>query len=362
MTKLATPLSQRLGLEVPVFQAPMASVTTAALAAEVSRAGGLGGFGCAYMQPDAMRREVAAFRERTDKPFQLNFFVAPQPDPVPPQAQRDALAALSGYYRELGLPEPTPATAPYAPPLDAQLDAAMELHPAAVTVHLNELPAEQIRRFRTAGILVGGSATSVAEAKRLEALGVDFVVAQGGDAGGHRGTWMRDPQAALTGTLALVRMLVRAVKAPVVAAGGIMDGEGIAAVLALGAQAAQIGTAFIPCPESGASESYRAALLAATEDDTTITDRFTGKPARGLRNRYIRETARPDFPRIVFPAQGQLTAKLRAASAQAGSPDFQAMWAGQAVALARRLPAGELVRVLEREALQAIERVAALRR
>jgi nitronate monooxygenase len=231
-----------------------------------------------------------------------------------------------------------------------------------VTVHLDELPAARIRQFQGAGMMAGGSATSVAEARRLEALGVDFVVAQGGDAGGHRGTWMRDPHAALTGTLALVRVLVRAVKVPVVAAGGIMDGEGVAAVLALGAQAAQIGTAFIPCPESGASESYRAALLAATEDDTTITDRFTGKPARGLRNRYIRETARQDFPKIVFPAQGQLTAKLRAASAQAGSPDFQAMWAGQAVALSRRLPAAELVRVLEREALQAIERVAALRR
>lgn len=362
MTRLETPLSQRLGLEVPVFQAPMASVTTAALAAEVSKAGGLGGFGCAYMQPDAMRREVAAFRECTDKPFQLNFFVAPQPDPVPPDAQRDAIAALSGYYRELGLPEPTPATAPYAPELAAQLAAALELRPAAVTVHLNELPAEEVQRFQAAGILVGGSATSVAEARRLEALGADFVVAQGGDAGGHRGTWLRDPQAALTGTLALTRLLVRAVRTPVVAAGGIMDGEGIAAVLALGAQAAQIGTAFIPCPESGASESYRAALLAATEDETTITDRFTGKPARGLRNRYIRESARPDFPKIAFPAQGQLTARLRAASAQAGSPDFQAMWAGQAVALARRLPAGELVRALEHEALQAIERVAALRR
>jgi nitronate monooxygenase len=362
MTRLATPLSQRLGLEVPLFQAPMASVTTAALAAEVSRAGGLGGFGCAYMQPDAMRREVAAFRERTDKPFQLNFFVAPQPDPVPPDAQRDAIAALSGYHRELGLPEPTPAAAPYAPDLAAQLDVAMDLRPAAVTVHLNELPTEQVRRFQAAGMLVGGSATSVAEAKRLAALGVDFVVAQGGDAGGHRGTWMRDPQAALTGTLALTRLVARAVKMPVVAAGGIMDGEGIAAVLALGAQAAQIGTAFIPCPESGASESYRAALLAATEDDTTLTDRFTGKPARGLRNRYIRETARPDFPRIAFPAQGQLTAKLRTGSAQAGLPDFQAMWAGQAVALSRRLPAAELVRALEREALQAIERVAALRR
>ena len=137
-----------------------------------------------------------------------------------------------------------------------------------------------------------------------------------------------------------------------------MDGAGIAAALALGAEAAQLGTAFIPCPESGATEMYRAALLAATEDDTGLTDKFSGKPARGLRNRYLRETAERPFPRLPFPAQNQLTAQLRTASAQAGSPDFMAMWAGQAVALSRRLPAAELVRELEREALDAIDRVA----
>ena len=140
-----------------------------------------------------------------------------------------------------------------------------------------------------------------------------------------------------------------------------MDGAGIAAVLSLGAQAAQIGTAFIPCPESGATETYREALLGATEDDTTITDRFSGKPARGLRNRFIRESARADFPKLPFPAQSQLTSKLRTASAQAGSSDFMALWAGQAVSLSRRMPAAELLQTLEREALEAIDRVASLR-
>ena len=360
-TKLATPLSQRLGLEVPIFQAPMASVTTSALASAVSAAGGLGGYGCAYLQPDAMRREVAAHRAITDRPFQLNFFAAPQPAPVPAEAQREAIAALAGYYGELGLPAPEPAAAPYAPNLEAQLDVALELRPTVVTCHLNELAHARVRAFQAAGIVVGGSATCVAEAQRLQALGMDFVVAQGGEAGGHRGTWTREPREALTGTLALVRLLVRAVNLPVVAAGGIMDGEGVAAVLALGAQAAQLGTAFIPCPESGATEIYRAALLAAREDDTELTDKFTGKPARGLRNRYIRETAGA-FPRLPFPAQGQLTAKLRSASAQAGKPDFMTLWAGQAAPLARRLPAAELVRELERETLAAIERVASLRR
>jgi len=336
----------------------MASVTTPALAAAVSKSGGLGAFGCAYTQPDAMRRDVAALRTVTDRPFQLNFFAAPQPEPVAAEAQREAIAALAGYYRELGLPAPEPAVAPYAPDLNAQLDTALELKPAAVTCHLNELPVARIRALQAAGIRVGGSATCVAEAKRLRDLGMDFIVAQGGEAGGHRGTWMRDPDTALTGTLALVRLLVRAVELPVVAAGGIMDGAGIAAALTLGAQAAQLGTAFIACPESGATETYRAALLTATEDDTSLTDKFSGRPARGLRNRYMRETGERPFPRLPFPAQNQLTAKLRTASTQIGSPDFMALWAGQAVALSRRLPAGELVRQLERETLEAIDRVA----
>lgn len=360
-TRLKTPLSQRLRLDIPVFQAPMASVTTPALAAAVSKAGGLGGFGCAYMQPDAMRREVAALRALTDRPFQLNFFAAPAPAPVPADAQAEAIAAVAGYYRELGLPPPAAAVSPYAPDLGAQLDTALELRPAVVTFHLNELPRARIEQFQAAGILVGGSATCVAEAERLASVGVDFVIAQGGEAGGHRGTWMRDPQSALTGSLALVRMLVCAVDLPIVAAGGIMDGAGIAAVLSLGAQAAQIGTAFIPCPESGATETYRAALLAATEDDTTLTDRFSGKPARGLRNRFIRESARADFPKLPFPAQSQLTAKLRSAAAQAGAPDFLALWAGQAVPLVRCLPAAELLQTFEQEALEMIDRVARLR-
>lgn len=172
---------------------------------------------------------------------------------------------------------------------------------------------------------------------------------------------MRDPDSALTGTLALVRLLVRALRIPVVAAGGIMDGAGVAAVLALGAQAAQLGTAFIPCPEGAAADTYRDTPLATSEDETSLTENFSGKPARGLRNRYIRETGARAFARLPFPAQNQLTAKLRTASAQAGRTDFIALWAGQAVALSRRLPAGDLVRALEREALETIDHLAQLR-
>lgn len=359
--RIQTRLSERLGLRVPILQAPMAGVTSPGLVAAVSGAGALGGFGCAFTQPEAMRRDAQAVRAVTDRPFQLNFFAAPQPAPVPPEAQRDALAALAGYYRELGLTAPVPAAAPYAPDLDAQLDAALEIRPAVVTFHLHELPAARIRAFQQAGIAVGGSATCVAEARRLQELAVDFIVAQGGEAGGHRGTWTRDPHTALTGTLALTRLLIEAVEVPVVAAGGIMDGAGVAAALALGAQAAQLGTAFIPCPESAASEAYREALLRCDEDQTSLTDKFSGKPARGVRNRYMEEAAARDIPRLPFPAQNLLTGPLRTTSAKAGSPDFIALWAGQAVALSRRLGAAELVRALERETLEAIERLTALR-
>ncbi|TMI06457.1 MAG: nitronate monooxygenase, partial [Betaproteobacteria bacterium] len=180
-------------------------------------------------------------------------------------------------------------------------------------------------------------------------------IAQGGEAGGHRGSYLRDPYRSLTGTLALTRLIARAVKLPVVAAGGIMDGSGIAAVLALGAQAAQLGTAFIPCPESGASQVHKDALLRLDEDDTRLTEKFSGKPARGLANRFMREME--DKPQLAFPAQSSITGKLRQASAKAGKPDFIAMWAGQGAPLSRALPAAELIARLEAETVQAIQQL-----
>jgi nitronate monooxygenase len=208
-------------------------------------------------------------------------------------------------------------------------------------------------------MLVGGSANCIAEAKGLEAAGFDFVIAQGGEAGGHRGSYLRDPYQSLTGTLALTRMIVRAVKLPVVAAGGIMDGAGIAAVLALGASAAQLGTAFIPCPESGAAQVHKDLLVKATEDDTRITEKFSGKPARGLANRFMREMQAS--PQLAFPAQNSVTGKLRQASAKAGQPDFIALWAGQASPLSRALPAAELIGRLEAELRDAIRQLRDIR-
>jgi nitronate monooxygenase len=351
--KIATPLSEKIGLRLPVIQAPMAGgPSSQALVAAVSAAGGLGSFGFAYTQPDDMRRQVAWVRAKGDRPLGINLFVADLPSPIDATAQRGALEAVARYYTELGLPAPAPVLPPYAPDLDAQLAAVEALRPRVFTTHFGSLPLEKVSSFQKLGILVGGSATCVAEAQRLESLGFDFVIAQGGEAGGHRGTYLRDPEDALTGTLALTRLVVRAIKLPVVAAGGIMDGAGIAAVLALGAQAAQLGTAFLPCPESGASEVHKKMLVASPEDETRITDKFSGRAARGLANRFMKEMARA--PHLAFPAQNAVTAKLRAASAKAGKPDFVSMWAGQAAPLARALPAGELIARLEAETIEAV--------
>lgn len=359
MPAISTPLSARLGLRLPLVQAPMAGgPSSQELVAASSAAGALGSFGFAYTQPEDMKRQAEWVRSRTSRPFGINLFVSPQPLPLSIEGQKPALDAVAGYYRELGLPAPEPVKAPYAPDLEAQLRSVEEIRPAVFTVHLGGLSAKQVKLFQAKGILVGGSANCVAEAKALEAAGFDFVIAQGGEAGGHRGSYLRDPYQSLTGTLALTRLIVRAVKIPVVAAGGIMDGAGIAAVLALGAQAAQLGTAFLACPESGASQVHKELLLKLTEDETALTEKFSGKPARGIVNRFMREMA--ESPQLAFPAQGGLTAKLRAASAKAGKPDFVALWAGQAAPLVRALPAAELISQLERELVETLRRSAQL--
>ncbi len=342
-----TPFARKLGIRLPIIQAPMAGgPSSQELVAACSGAGALGSFGFAYAQPADMKRQVAWVRERTDKPLGINLFISPLPDPIPPAEQRAALDAVAPYSAELGLPPPQPVSPPYAPNLQEQLDAVEEIRPRVFTIHLG-VEQERVNRLKRLGLVLGGSANCIAEAQALEAAGFDFIIAQGGEAGGHRGSYLRDPYQSLTGTLALTRMIVRAVKVPVVAAGGIMDGAGIAAALALGAQAAQLGTAFIPCPESGASQVHKDLLVKATEDETRLTEKFSGKPARGLVNRFKREME--SKPQLPFPAQNGLTGKLRQASAKAGKPDFVALWAGQAAPLSRALPAAELVRQLEAE-------------
>lgn len=359
MARVATAFSEKLGLRLPLIAAPMAGgPTTPELIAACSAAGALGTFGFAYTQPDDMKKQAAFVRSKTDKPFSIDLRVSSPSVPIDPGAQRAALDAVAKYYLELGLPSPEPVRTPYAPEFEAQLAAVREIRPRVFTTHLGALPKDRVDALRSGGILVGGTATCIAEAKRFESLGYDFVIAQGGEAGGHRGTYLRDAADSLTGTLALTRAIVRAVRLPVVAAGGIMDGAGIAAVLALGAQAASLGTAFIPCPESGAPKIHKDSLLAAREDDTRITEKFSGKPARGLVNRFMNEMG--SAPQLAYPAQNKLTGPLRQASAKAGKADFVAMWAGQGAAMSRSLPAAQLIDTLEKEIIVALRSNAGL--
>jgi nitronate monooxygenase len=298
-------------------------------------------------------------RARTARPFGINLFAAPLPDEPPADEQRRAIDALRVEFERRGVAPPDRVRPPYGPDLAAQVEAVCDIRPRVFTMHLGDVPAALIGRLRGLGIAVGGSATSVGEARRLEGLGVDFVVAQGAEAGGHRGTYLHRPEDVMTGTLALVRQVVCAVRIPVVAAGGIADGAGIAAVLALGAQAAQIGTAFLVCPESGAPPVHKKAVTGMDGDETAVTRAFSGKPARGVRSRFIEAAAREGWPLLPFPAQSAVTGALRLASARAGSPEHFSSWSGQAGSLARPLPVAELVRTLVDEAADAVE---ALRR
>jgi nitronate monooxygenase len=357
MTTLRTPLCDLLGLEYPIIQSPMAGAATVDLVAAVSEAGALGGFGHAYTEPDAMAEDARSMRARSSRPFGINLFAAPTPGEPPAEQQRTAIDAMREHFERLGLSVPERVAPPYAPDRAAQIEAVCAIAPRVFTGHLGDLTVDTIARLRAARVQIGASATSVREARHLEALGVDFIVAQGADAGGHRGTFLHEPDRVMTGTLALVRLVVQAVRVPVVAAGGIMDGAGIAAALALGAQAAQVGTAFLLCPESGASEVHRKAIENMDGDETTITRAFTGKPARAVRNRFIEAAERANPPLLPFPVQQKLTAPLRVAGAREGSADHIAGWSGQAGSLGRRLPAKHLVRTLVEEACETIERL-----
>lgn len=342
-----------------IIQAPMAGgPTTVDLVVAVSEAGGLGNFGAAYLSPQHIREACAATRARTDRPFGVNLF-APLPDP-PPFDLAAARERLRVYYQELGVPLPDlPHAVSQEETFEAQLDAVLAERVPVVGFTFGIPPARSLERVKASGAFIIGTATTVDEAIALERAGVDAIVAQGSEAGGHRGTFAVPFERAMIGTMALVPQIVDAVRVPVIASGGIMDGRGIAAALALGARAAQLGTAFLATPESGASAAHKAALQEAHEDATAITYAFSGRAARGIVNRVLRELE--NDPAIApYPLQNTLTRTMRTVAAAAGKSDYLSLWSGQAPRLARTLPAGKLVRVLEHETNEVISRLGAL--
>jgi len=348
---LQTTLTQQLGLSHPIIQAPLAGGgDTPDLVAAVCEAGGLGFVGAAYLSPEQIIETARAIRARTARRFGISLF-APLSAPAPPRDPRAALERVAPYYAELGLPPPAPpALGPDRFP--EQLAMALESGASVFSFTFGVLPPGAIEAVKARGMFLIGTATTVDEATVLEKAGVDAVVTQGSEAGGHRGTFGADFEAAMVGTVALVPQVVDAVSVPVIASGGIMDGRGIAAALALGAGAVQMGTAFLTCAEAGVPEAYKKAILDAREDATRLTRAFSGRPARGILNRFMAEMDRAGDPAAVlpFPLQNTLTRALRNVAASQGHAEFLSLWAGQGVRMARRQGAASLVAQLAAEA------------
>ena len=339
-------LRELLGIDLPIVQAPMASAQGSALAIAVSNAGALGSLPCGMLNIDEMRAELAAIRAATRRPFNVNFFAFPPP---PHDLKRDATwrALLAPYYRELEVdPTSVPAGPARAPFNSEQADVLAEFRPAVVSFHFGLPAPELLARVRSLGAKIISSATTVEEARRLEAQGVDAIIAQGLEAGGHRGSFLEFDPAAQAGTLALVPQVVRAVNVPVIAAGGIADANGVAAAIALGAAGVQVGTAYLLCPEATTSVVLRAALKSEASRRTVLTNIFSGRPARGIVNRLTRELGPMNDSAPPYPLAAAAIAPLRAKAESRGSGDFTLLLCGQNASGCREVPAAELTRSL----------------
>jgi nitronate monooxygenase len=352
----ATRLAELLETRYPIVQAPMAGgFTTPELVAAVSGAGGLGSIGGAMLPPDELRQAIRATRALTDRPFSVNLFPPLVREEPGAEAVESVQRELDRYRVELGLERPQ-RLPPVPPPeaVEAQVAVVAEERVPVFSFTLGVPPLDAVRE---AGAVILGTATTVGEAVELEALGVDAVVLQGSEAGGHRGTFRASFEEGLVGGIALVPQAVDQMKIPVVLAGGIMDGRGIAAALALGAEGVPLGTAFLTCPEAGTPAPYRQALAEAGAGSTALTSLYSGRPARAIRTDLLGALESSGVEPLPFPFQGLAMADIRAAAAQQGYPELMFLLSGQGVGLGRRLAAGELVEALAAETEQALSRL-----
>lgn len=339
------------GLPIPILQAPMVGASAAELAVAVSGAGGMGSLAAGALTPEDIGPVVAGMRAETDRPFGVNLLMAPRGEVDAAQLEA-ALARLAPWYAELGKPAPAIPNQ-FAPDFGAQFEALAAAAPPVASFTFGILQKGEIEALHRAGTYVVGTATTVAEARAWAAVGADGICVQGFEAGGHRGHFLADAEASLVGTMALVATVRASVDLPVIAAGGIMDGRGVAAALALGASAVQMGTAFLLADEAVTSGPWRRAVVAAGDDSTRLTRAFTGRHARGVENRFMRlmHGVQDDVP--AYPVQNRLTQPLRAAATQADEPDMISLWAGQGVTLARPGRAGDMIRHWWAEAREA---------
>jgi len=343
-----------LEIEHPIVQAPMGGESTPAMAIAVSNAGGLGGLGCSYLGNDELIASVEQIRAGTPAPFNLNFFAHP-----PPGADKDAFARtrelVAPFYAELGIDAlPDELQAPCPSFDESRLEVLLQLRPRVVSFHFGLPRIGMVRSLQRAGSLVACSATTVAEARSLNDAGIDIIIAQGWEAGGHRGSFEVCWEDAGVGSMALIPQVVDAVDLPVIAAGGIADGRGIAAALILGASAVQLGSAFLSCPEANIGDAYRAALQATSDDATRLTRAFSGRPARAMNNRYIEAMAQTRNKLPDYPTMYGFSDPLTRAAADQGKPGFEFYLWGQAAALNRRLSSAGLVELLVSEAQAAL--------
>jgi nitronate monooxygenase len=357
MTKNAD-FRSRFEMTTPVVLAPMGGgPSTPELVAAVSNAGGLGSLAAAYSSPEKIQQDIARIRELTKRPFVVNLFAPPHQ--LPAAGPIDAVAEfIQPYHERLGLNPPELPQKPIED-FDQQLEAVANARPPAVSFTFGLLPQKAMERLKAEGTYLIGTATTVEEARQLEQAGVDAVVAQGSEAGAHRGTFAVEAEEALIGTVALVPQVVDAVRVPVIASGGIMDGRGIVAALALGASAVQMGTAFLLCKEAGTNAAYRETLRHAREDQTTLTRAFSGRMARGLHNEYIDRWNAEGMTHLPYPWQNAFTQPMRRAAAQAKQSGLLSLWAGQGVRMARECSAEELMAQLKDEINQAWQRLSA---
>ncbi len=350
-------ITSLFNIEHPIMLAPMAGPGGAELASSVAQGGGLASLPCAMLSVERIRKDVSIIRGNRGTPINLNFFCHM---PEPADAERDAQwkSRLSEYYVEFGLDSDKPVDAVNRAPFDEKMCSLVEeLGPEVVSFHFG-LPDESLlQRVRNAGCKIIASATMAMEAKYLADRGCDAIIAQGAEAGGHRGMFLTDNVASQAGTMALVPQVVDAVPVPVIAAGGISDARGIAAAFALGASAVQIGTAYLLCPEANVPEMHRDALRNAKDDETALTNVFSGRPARGIINRVMREVGPISSDTPAFPTAGGALAPLKAAAEALGKSDFTSLWSGQAAGLAREMPAQQLTETLANEAQALLKRL-----
>lgn len=343
---MTTPLQQLLGTHLPLIQAPMAGVQGSAMTIAVSNAGALGSLPGAMLSPEVMRKELTAIRAGTDQPFNVNFFchVPPQPSESREAAWR---AALAPYYAAFDIDAASIPTGPGRNPFSADVaDLIAEFRPPVVSFHFGLPSAELLAKVKGWGARVLASATTVEEALWLEAHGVDAVIAQGLEAGGHRGHFLSHDLTLQLGTFALLPQIVRAVRVPTIAAGGIADADGVAAAMALGAAGVQVGTAYLCTPEATTSAPHRAALQSDAARHTALTNLFTGRPARGIVNRVIRELGPLSAAAPEFPLATSGIAPLRAKAEGQGSGDFSPLWSGQNASGCRAVSSAEVTRTL----------------